>query len=306
MTIGLYDGVHLGHRRLLALLRRRADELGLPTVVVTFDRHAATVVRPDSVPPLLTDVDQRLELLSECGVDLAVVVPFDESRAKEEAADFVDELIVGGLAARLVVVGQNFRFGHERRGDVALLESIGARAGFAVEGVALMTAGDDAGSPEHAVVSSTRIRQLVAEGDVAQAATLLGRPHELRGEVVRGDGRGGAELGMATANVALPARMAVPRLGIYAGRGRRADGSTYPAAISVGVRPTFYSDATAQAASEPLLEAHFMDFEGDLYGERIGVAFVERLRDERRFESVAALVGQMHEDVARARAIVGS
>lgn len=302
LTIGAYDGVHLGHRRLLSHLRARAGERRLPAAVVTFDRHPASVVRPGSAPRLLTDFDQKLALLAQCGVDVTVVVHFDEERAKEEAPDFVHEVLVRALGAQLVVVGQDFHFGHERRGNVSLLASLGARAGFDVEGVALAEA--DGG--DHVVVSSTRIRRLVAEGDVAGAAALLARPHELRGEVVHGDGRGGPELGIPTANVMVPDAMAVPRLGIYAGFGRRADGSTYPAAISVGLRPTFAPVPSAPGPPRPLVEAHFLDFDGDLYGERIGVAFVERLRDERRFESVGALVDQMHADLARARAIVAS
>lgn len=304
LTIGAYDGVHLGHRRLLAHLGARAEELGLTSAVVTFDRHPASVVRPESAPRLLTDFDQKMALLEGCGVDLTAVVRFDEARAKEEAEDFVDTVLVRALGARLVVVGQDFHFGRERRGNVALLASLGAVAGFEVEGVALAEADGEGAS--HAVVSSTRVRRLIADGDVAHAAALLTRPHELRGEVVHGDGRGGPELGIPTANVALPDGMAVPRLGIYAGFVRRADGSTHPAAISVGLRPTFAPAPGAEGGSAPLVEAHLLDFDGDLYGERLGVAFVDRLRDEQRFSSVEALVDQMHADLARTREIVGA
>jgi len=289
VTIGAYDGVHLGHRALLAELQERARARGLVSAVVTFDRHPATVVRPESAPPLLTDLDQKLELLASCGVDRTVVVPFDRSRADETAEDFVGEILVDALGSRLVVVGEDFHFGHGRKGNVALLRELGVHEGFEVDGVALTGRGEP--------VSSTRIRRLVAEGDVAGAAVLLGREHQVRGQVVHGDGRGAAELGIPTANVAVPAEIALPGLGIYAGRYERPDGRQHPAAISVGRRPTFYDDAPA-----PLVEAYLLDFDGDLYGEQARVAFVARLREERRFDSVEALVAQIHRDVDDARA----
>ncbi len=302
LTIGAYDGVHLGHRGLLAILRGRADALGVPAAVVTFDRHPATVIRPGSAPVLLTDTEQKLELLASCGVDLTVVVPFDERRANESAEDFVDEVLVGALGVRLVVVGENFHFGRARAGNVALLRELGSAKGFGVVGVPLTAQGAQGAG---AVVSSTRVRGLLAEGDVAGAAVLLDRPHEVRGTVVHGDGRGAAQLGMPTANVEIPDGIALPALGVYAGVVRRADGSSHAAAISVGVRPTFYDgDASPGSRRAPLVEAYLLDFEGDLYGERVAVAFVDRLRDERKFERLADLVAQMWADVAQTRAIV--
>ena len=290
VTIGAYDGVHLGHRHLLAELRRRAAPPPLTSTVVTFDRHPATVVRPQSAPLLLTDLDQKLELLASTGVDRTVVVPFDEARAAETAEDFVLEVLVGALGARLVVVGADFHFGHRRAGNVALLGEMGARHGFEVVGFPL----------EHdaarRAVSSTRIRQLLADGDVAGAAELLGRPHQVRGLVVHGDGRGGPELGYPTANVTLPDELARPGEGIYACWYERPDGSVHPAAVSLGRRPTFH------AAGSPVLEAFLLDFDGDLYAEPARVSFVARLREERRFDSTEALVRQMNDDVAAARA----
>lgn len=291
VTIGAYDGVHLGHRHLLARLTEQASARRLAAAVVTFDRHPATVVRPQSAPLLLTDLDQKLELLAGCGIDLTLLVPFDRDRADETAEDFVAEVLVGALAARLVVVGEDFHFGHGRKGDVALLAELGGRHGFDVEGVPLDAA---VGVP----VSSTRVRQLVAAGDVEGAAALLGRHHEVRGEVVHGDGRGASELGYPTANVVVPEGIALPGLGIYAGHYRRPDGTRYPAAISVGRRPTFYEHA------QPLLEAYLLDFDGDLYGELARVSFAARLRDERRFGSVEELIDQMGRDVAAARAVL--
>ena len=295
VTIGAYDGVHVGHRRLLADLRQSAADRGLRSAVVTFDRHPATVVRPESAPPQLTDLEQKLELLADCGIDLTMVIPFDRARADESAEDFVGEILVGALGARVVVVGRDFHFGHGRKGNVRLLDELGRIEGFEVEGIELTA---EHGEP----ISSTRIRHLIAAGEVAEAATLLGRPHELRGPVVRGDGRGASLLGFPTANVAVAEGMAVPGLGIYAGRFRRPDGSVHPAAISVGVRPTFYEDGTQR----PLVEAYLLDFEGDLYGERAAVSFVERLREEVRFERVDDLVAQMKQDVAQARSLLGA
>lgn len=307
VTIGAYDGVHLGHRRLLRRLSQGAAERGIRTAVVTFDRHPATVVRPESAPLLLTDPEQKLELLDACGIDLAVVVTFDRQRADETAEDFVDEVLVRALGTRLVVVGEDFHFGHGRKGNVALLEELGREHGFEVEGVPLATdgasgapgGGPGAGEPT-SPVSSTRIRALVAAGDVATAAALLDRPHEVRGTVVAGDGRGGPVLGFPTANVAVPPGMAVPAIGIYAGWFRRPDGSRHVAAISVGRRPTFHDDQEV-----PVVEAHLLDFDDDLYGERAGVAFAARLRDERRFDRVEDLVAQMREDIAAIRGLLG-
>jgi riboflavin kinase/FMN adenylyltransferase len=286
VTIGAYDGVHLGHRALLRDLSQRAEAEGLSTVVVTFDRHPASVVRPESAPKQLTTLEQKLELLEQCGIDRTLVVPFDADRAHESAEDFVKEVLVDQLSARLVVVGEDFHFGHDRRGNVELLRRLGVDYGFEVVGVGLTGDGREA-------VSSTRIRALLAAGDVEEAARLLGRPHELRGPVVRGDGRGGPELGFPTANLQIPDDIALPADAVYAGHFRRADGTVHRAAISVGRRPTFYEPGTA----EVLVEAYLLHFEGDLYGEAARVSFAHRLREEQRFDSIEDLVAQMRADV---------
>ncbi len=287
VTIGAYDGVHLGHRALLRDLSQRAREAGLSTVVVTFDRHPAAVVRPESAPKQLTDLAQKEELLAQAGVDRTLVVHFDEVRAKESAEDFVKEILVDELSARLVVVGEDFHFGRARRGNVELLRRMGAEHGFDVLGVGLTGDGTEP-------VSSTRIRSLVGRGEVEEAARLLGRPHEVRGPVVHGDGRGGPELGFPTANVAVPDDILLPADGVYAGHFVRADGAVYQAAISVGRRPTFYEPGAAPV----LVEAYLLHFDGDLYGEAARVSFAHHLRTERRFESIEALVVQMRADVA--------
>jgi riboflavin kinase/FMN adenylyltransferase len=289
VTIGAYDGVHLGHQHVIRTVRAMAAERGLASAVVTFDRHPATIVRPESAPKLLTDLDQKLELLAAAGVDCSLVLRFDEARSREPAEDFVTTVLAGQLGARAVVVGQDFHFGHGRRGDVALLRRMGAELGFEVHGLDLV--GNDSGFP----VSSTRIRQHLAAGDVAGAATLLGRDHEVRGIVERGDGRG-RELGFPTANVAVPPDICLPSEGIYAGWYRAPDGSVHPAALSLGHRPTFYDRRLA-----PLLEAYLLDFDGDLYEQAAAVSFHRRIRDEERFESIAALVAQIDRDVTATR-----
>jgi riboflavin kinase/FMN adenylyltransferase len=290
VTIGAYDGVHLGHRALIARVRAMADELDSRAAVVTFDRHPAMVVRPESAPRLLTDLDQKLELLGETGLDHAVVVHFDEQRSKESAEDFVRQVLVGCLRARAVVVGHDFHFGHRRRGNVLLLQKMGAELGFDVLGISLVA------DEDHDPVSSTRIRELLQAGDVRTAGRLLGRPHEVRGVVGRGDARG-RELGYPTANVVVPGEILLPADGIYAGWYERPGGQVHAAAISLGRRPTFYD-----AAPTSVLEAHVLDFDGELYGERARVRFVARLRDEERFDSVADLVHQTALDVESARA----
>ncbi len=290
VTIGVYDGVHLGHRALISRVRAMASELGASSAVVTFDRHPATVVRPESAPKLLTDLEQRLELLAETGVDYTLVVRFDKERSSESAEDFVRDVLVGCFAARAVVVGHDFHFGRNRGGNVPMLQNMGAELGFDVLGINLVA---DAVADE--IVSSTRIRELLADGDVAGAARLLGRPHEVRGVVQHGDARG-RELGFPTANVAVPADILLPADGIYAGWYERPDGAIHPTAMSLGRRPTFYADADLS-----LLECYLLDFEGDLYDEPAKVRFVERLRGEVKFDSVDALVEQMAADVERTR-----
>jgi len=292
VTIGVYDGVHRGHHAVLRLVRELADARGLDAVCVTFDRHPAEVVRPESAPKLLTTPEQKLELLDATGyLDLCFVLRFDRTRSQESAEDFVREVLVRGARARLVVVGADFHFGRGRGGDVALLQRVGAELGFEVIGVGLEAA--EGGT----VYSSTRIRELLAAGEVGEAALLLGRPHEVRGVVERGDQRG-RELGFPTANVAVPARSCLPADGIYAGT-LVAGGIERPAAISLGRRPTFYEQADAS-----LLEAHVLDFDGDLYGQDAAVRFRAHLRGELRFDSVDALVAQIALDVEATRRIL--
>jgi riboflavin kinase/FMN adenylyltransferase len=293
VTVGFYDGLHLGHRRTIGLALDEARRAGLPLIVVTFDRHPAELLRPEAAPKLLTDLGQRLELLAEAGVDACYVIEFDEDAAAQSAETFIDEVLVSRLGCAELAVGEDFRFGAQRSGDIELLRRAGERAGFRLRAVSLGEAGGQ-------VISATRIRGLVAEGDVAGAATLLGRVHELRGVVARGEGRGGSELGFPTANLEVDPRLALPGDGVYAGWYRDEERGPLPAAISVGRRPTFLEGA------EPLIEAYLLDFSGDLYGREARVSFLERLRGEVRFGSAGELVSQMELDVAAAARLLAA
>lgn len=297
VTIGAYDGVHRGHRTVIGKVRALAEREQLESAVVTFDRHPASVVRPESAPKLLTDLEQKLELLAETGVDHALVVHFDAVRAAESAEDFVQEILVDALNARRIVVGADFHFGHGRRGNVALLASMGETLGFAVEGIELVGI-DGVAADEAARVSSTGIRRALLDGDLELANQALGRPYEVRGLVGRGDQRG-RDWGFPTANVAVPDDILLPKDGIYAGWYERPDGSIHAAAISLGRRPTIYEHQPFS-----LLEAHLLDFSGDLYGERARVRFVEWLRGEEQFPSVDALIEQIGRDCDAARNVL--
>ncbi|MHB1137306.1 MAG: bifunctional riboflavin kinase/FAD synthetase [Microthrixaceae bacterium] len=307
VTIGAYDGVHLGHQAVIAEVRRRAADAGRRSAVVTFDRHPAQVIRPDSAPLLLTDLDQKLELLGATGVDYVYVIRFDAARASESAEEFVRTVLVDCLQAREIVVGEDFHFGHQRRGNVALLGQMGEELGFTVLGHKLVGP-DGHAARDDAQVSSTAIRRAIHEGRLADANLMLGRPHEMRGPVVPGDRRG-RTLGFPTANVAVHDEMLMPADGIYAGwiqrlGGDRADSAmgpdALPAAIYVGKRPTFYDD---QAMT--LLEVHVLDFAGDLYGEQVGVRLTHRIRADARFASVEEMTEQLQLDCDRARVLLG-
>lgn len=295
VTIGAYDGVHLGHQAVIAEVRRLADERGLDSAVVTFDRHPASVVRPESAPKLICDPEQKLELLAQTGVDATWQVVFDTNRASESAEEFVRSVIVDKLRAAVVVVGDDFHFGKGRRGNVALLKQMGVEHDFEVIGIELIGTGQSS-----AKVSSTEIRRLIAAGSLREAAALLGHHHQLRGTVVHGDARG-RTLGFPTANVAISDGMCLPADGIYACWYRRPNGPRMAAAVNFGRRPMFYD---AQPYS--LLEAFVLDFDGDLYNESAQVEFVERLRAEAKFDSLEALIAQMGADVDRARAILAA
>jgi riboflavin kinase / FMN adenylyltransferase len=300
VTIGAYDGVHRGHRVVIDTCRRLAAERGMVTAVVTFDRHPATVVRPESAPLLLTDLDQKLELLGETGVDYTVVITFDAARSKESAEEFVTRVLVGCLNAKAVVVGADFHFGHRRRGNVDLLTTMGADLGFDVVGLELAGAGGTEAAGAGEPVSSTAIRRALSAGDLERANHLLGRAYEVRGVVATGDRRG-KTWDFPTANVSVPESTQLPADGIYACWYERPTGETHPSAVSLGRRPTIY-----EAQPYRLLEAHLLDFTGDLYGEEARVRFVTRLRGEVKFDSVDELVEQIRRDCEEARWILAA
>ncbi len=290
LTAGFFDGVHLGHRAVIARTQAEAAELGVASAVVLLDRHPASVVRPESAPRLLTDLSQRLAMLRELGVDWAVLLHFDEERSLQAPEDFVAEVLVEQLRARAVVSGEDFHFGLRRRGDAALLQRLSQQHGFRAVTVPLV-------QQDGTAVSSTLIRGVVADGDVARAASLLGRDYEVHGVVEHGDGRG-RTIGCPTANVAVPGDMLLPKDGVYAGWYRRADGTRHASAISIGRRPTFYDENGLL-----LVEAHLLDFDGDLYGEQAWVEVTHWLRGQERFDGVDALVEQLQRDIATTRTL---
>ncbi len=297
ITIGAYDGVHRGHQLLIDQLRKLAADRGLDTTVVTFDQHPARVVRPESAPLLLTDLDQKLELLADTGVDRTLVLRFNAERALETAPEFVVEVLVERLGAKVVVVGEDFHFGHQRQGNVALLQRMGAEHGFAIMGLGLMDLRGDR-ARDHEQVSSTAIRRALATGDLAAANTMLTRPYEIRGTVVLGDQRG-RTLGFPTANVAVPDHILLPADAVYAGWYLRPDGVARPAAVCVGTRPTFYD-----SHGKLLVEAHLIDFDGDLYDEAARVQFVDRVRLNRKMSGIEELKTQLHLDIDECRRLL--
>src|SRR3954462_1442588 len=294
LSIGAYDGVHRGHQAVIQAVRRLASESGAKAAVMTFDRHPASVVRPESAPKLLTDVDQKLELLAATGLDATIIIHFDEEQSREEPAHFVRRVLIDCLNTSVVVVGEDFHFGRGREGNVEMLRRLGADGNFQVQPLELVPRSD--GVDES--ISSTAIRRALAGGQVELAADLLGRPFEARGIVVAGDQRGRL-LGFPTANVEVPNAVCVPADGVYAGYYERPNGEIHECALNLGRRPTFY-----EHADHSLLEAHLLDFEGDLYGERAEVRFTHFLRSERKFNGVDALIEQLKHDIEHARNVL--
>jgi riboflavin kinase/FMN adenylyltransferase len=289
LAIGTFDGVHVGHRAVIGRALEIAAERGIASAVVTFDRHPLEVVDPARVPRLLTPPAEKLRLLAELHPDEVVVLPFDEHLAGLTPADFCAELLAATLQARAVVVGENFHFGAGGAGDAAQLRACGARHGFETIAVSLVT--------EHGkTISSTRIRRLLHLGELEEVREILGRPPSAAGVVVHGDQRG-RTLGVPTANVDVEAGTIFPGRGVYAAR-VLVDGSWYRAAVNIGHNPTFRSKEVETA--HVTVEAFLLDFAGDIYGRRIRVDFLHKIRDERRFDDVEGLVAQMRRDIASA------
>jgi riboflavin kinase / FMN adenylyltransferase len=317
VTIGVFDGVHRGHQHILARGVETARRLGLPLVVVTFDPHPIEVVRPGTHPPRLSTPRRRAELLSQLGADAVMVLPFTPEIFQMSPDEFVQSVLVDRLRVAGVVVGENFRFGHKAKGDVALLRELGDKYDFSADGVPLVTDGT--------ALSSTYVRERLSTGDVEGAAVALGRPHRLEGVVVRGHRRGRA-LGFPTANLQVHPYAAVPADGVYAGWLQRLEpvgaatssgspgppGSAaedddaspaeprWPAAISIGTNPHF-------GDQERSVEAYALDRDDlELYGERAAIDFAARIRDVARFESLDALIAEMRRDVAKTREITAN
>lgn len=289
VTIGVFDGVHRGHRALMRSVVERAQALRATPVVVTFDRHPLEVIAPGKEPPVLTTLEQRLPLMGETGIEAVVVLGFDEALRTMSPEDFVRQVLVDALGCAHVVVGANFRFGHQQAGTIETLHDLGQAYGFGTTIFALV---DD----RREVVSSSLIRAHVSDGEVERVIGELERPYRVPGVVVHGASRG-RDLGFPTANVDVPARVLLPKVGVYAGWVRLA-GERLPALINVGLNPTF-EDRTS-----PVVEAYILDFDRDIYGEQVEVEFTHRLRDELRFGSVEELVEQISRDVERGRALL--
>ena len=294
IAIGNFDGVHLGHQALLDAAVRAAGDLGGDAVAFTFDPHPTAVLAPESAPPLICSVERRLELIAGRGITACVVEPFTAELARLSPERFVDDVLLGALGARHVIVGFDFTYGHRAAGDAASLRRAGDAEGFAVDVIEPVEIGGRA-------ASSTAVRAHIGAGELAEARALLGRFHEIDGVVIEGERRG-RELGFPTANLEVSSGL-LPPPGIYATRAEILDGepgsrARYPAATSLGTNPTFGADA-------PLtLEPYLLDFDGDLYGRRLRIELVEWLRPEERFSDVAALTRAIEDDVARTREII--
>lgn len=298
VTIGAYDGLHVGHRTIIDKVVDRARRDGSKSVLVTFDRHPASLVRPESAPKLLTDHEQKIELLRDTGLDAVAVVRFDAEQAAESPQEFVTRVLVRCLGVAHIIVGSDFHFGRGRAGNVELLTTLGVHdPGFTVEPVSLIA------GHTGVTASSTEIRRLLTAGQIEDANVMLGRRFELRGVVAHGDARG-RTIGFPTANVEVPAWMCVPGDGVYAAwYVRPGHELPLPAAVNIGRRPTFYENAPVS-----LIEAHVIEPGDtqpgnlDLYGEVAHVRFVARLRGEQKFEGLEALKSQLTLDIATARA----
>jgi riboflavin kinase/FMN adenylyltransferase len=296
VTIGKFDGMHLGHRAVIAALQAEAAARGLSTAVVTFDRNPLSILSPETCPEPLVSRDQKIELLASSGVDATLELAFDRAFSETPPEDFVRTILVEALGARLVLAGADFRFGHRGGGDVALLRELGARHGFEVVLIDDVVPRDLLGTGRR--VSSTWVRELLAEGRVREARTLLGRPPALRSTVVHGEQRG-RELGFPTANLAPDIEGFVPVDAVYA-TWARIDGVRYGAAVSIGNNPTF------EGVPQHQVEAHLFDVRADLYGRTIELEFVEHIRPMNRFDSVEALVEQLNADAAIIREILAA
>lgn len=285
-TIGNFDGVHLGHQAVLGQLAEKADELGLPLVVITFEPQPQEYFRPDESPPRLTRFREKVQALRRYAVDRVLVLRFDEKFSQQPAEDFIQNLLVDGLGVKYLVIGDDFRFGKDRAGDFAMLQDAGIEKRFEVVNMHTFVLDDQR-------VSSTRVRTALGEGDLNAAEKLLGRVYRMSGRVAHGDKKG-RTIGFPTANIHLH-RKATPLLGVFAVELFGVEGEPVPGVANLGTRPTVDGMKT-------LLEVHLFDFESDIYGRHVHVEFLHKLRDEKRFDSFDELRAQIHRDAERARA----
>ena len=287
VTIGNFDALHRGHQALINRVVERARASDALSGLITFDPHPATVLHPNSELKCLTTRDQKARLLASMGVDVMLIVRFTPEFSRVSADDFARRLLADGLGTREIHVGEHFSFGRDREGDLSRLQMLGEALGFVAEGMPEVRNGGE-------LISSSRIRDVIVEGDVGKGRSMLGRPYAVEGDVIRGSGRG-AELGWPTANLELVNEL-IPRSGVYVGEARFGGEQSYAAAVNVGTRPT----VEAQGA-ETVVEAHLLEFDRRCYGERIELAFLERLREERRFPGLAELRDQIAKDVRATR-----
>ena len=290
LTIGNFDGVHLGHQTLYQRVKEWARKLDGESVVMTFHPHPMSILVPENDLSFITSHERKMELIAACGIDTAIVVPFRRDFAQITARDFVEKILVGTIGVKAIVVGHDYRFGRKREGDIDYLNRLGEEFRFAVDIVPAIQI-------DGMLVSSTKIRQLVKEGHLQEAGKLLGRPYEVTGTVIKGRDRGGRLMGFPTANVKVSDK-ACPKNGVYAVQAL-VKGKVYRGAANLGYNPTF-------ADTEFSVEVYLMDFNENIYDERITVRFVEHLRDERRFSGIEELKAQIHRDVDQAREILAA
>ncbi len=289
VTVGVFDGVHLGHRALIDKTIELAKSKNLKSVALTFDPHPLALLKPEAAPKMVYDIQKRCELILECGIDEVVIIQFDKTMALQSAEQFVASVLVKSLNSKFVVVGQDFKFGHNREGDLSYLKLWGSKLGFEAVGISLVTDGLTR-------VSSTLLRSAIAEGNLSISYKIMSRNFSYIGEVIHGDSRG-KEMGFPTANLKIDSNLVIPAQGVYCGYcfiGSQAK----VAAISIGIRPTFVSDAPVS------FEVYILDFTESLYGKSLEVFLVEKLREEIKFESVDDLLVQMKHDVERSVEIV--
>ena len=287
ITLGNFDGLHLGHQELIRKIIHRAKETGGLSMVVTFRPHPLKILAPEKCPPLISIYEEKIELLDKLGIDVLVKIPFTLDFSAMEPRAFVKDILVDLLGAKEIFVGSNYRFGKGRKGNIQMLRDLGKELGFIVREVEQVSLNSE-------VISSTRIRQLLINGDVEHAAKLLGRPYALCGVVIKGDGRGKG-LGFPTANLA-PRHSLIPSNGVYAVRLLVRD-KYYDGIVNIGLRPTF--DAKSMA-----IEVHIFDFNEDIYGEEMTVYFANKIREEKKFDSADSLIGQITKDISAAKTIL--